>query len=186
MNVPLLRGLKSAAHLHLSPLFTIKWTISTSCCRLQWPLKARRWRKGYKQERNEVTSAPESLCCNSDLLDYSIRLKDFIVERFKFSLTYRRTYREVLAFERWYFFFLHYKLDIFKIFRKAHIDRLPVLSSVNNLARIAQQYQDSNADLWHLSDFFVYTMLHSLRIQFAAFCRSKVARKSSAITENMF
>lgn len=137
MNVPLLRGLKSAAHLHLSPLFTIKWTISTSYCRLQWPLKARRWRKGYKQEKNEVTSAPESLCCNSDLLDYSIRLKDFIVERFKFSLTYQRTYREVLAFEQWSFFFLHYKLDIFKIFRKAHIDRLPVLLSVNNLARIA-------------------------------------------------
>ena len=59
-----------------------------------------------------------------------IQLKDFIVEHLESFLTYQETClqkRSVLACDRWPTIFLYYKIDIFKIFSKAHNESLPEL-----------------------------------------------------------
>ena len=69
-------------------------------------------------------------CCNSNLRDSIERLHcraSWII----FNLPRDTPSKEVLAYNRWPTILLYYKIDIFKIFSKAHSDSLPELLSNN-------------------------------------------------------
>ena len=59
---------------------------------------------------------------------YVIQLKDFVVEHLKSFLTYQQT---CLQKRCWPTISFYYKIDIFKIFSKAHNESLPELLSNN-------------------------------------------------------
>ena len=69
-------------------------------------------------------------CCNSNLRD-SVEILHCRASRIIFNLPRDMPSIEVLAYDRWPTIFLYYKIDIFKIFFKAHNDSLPELLSNN-------------------------------------------------------
>ena len=68
--------------------------------------------------------------CNSNLLD-SIERLHCRASRIIFNLPRDMPSKEVLPYDRWPTIFLYYKIDLFKIFFKAHNDGLPELLSNN-------------------------------------------------------
>ena len=67
-------------------------------------------------------------CCKSNLRD-SIERLHCRASRIIFNLPRDIPSKEVLAYDRWPTIFLYYKIDIFKIFSKAHSNSLPELLS---------------------------------------------------------
>ena len=65
-------------------------------------------------------------CCNSNLRD-SIERLHCRASRIIFNLPRDMPSEEVLAYDRWRTISFYYKIDIFKIFSKAHNESLPEL-----------------------------------------------------------
>ena len=93
-----------------------------------------------------------------------IQLKDFIVEHLKSFLTLQRDTpsKKVLAYDRWPTIFLYYKIDIFKIFFKAHNNILPELLSNNIYIEKRNGYSLRGGDCLSVPRFETRLMKDSL------------------------
>ena len=65
-------------------------------------------------------------CCDSDLF-HSIERLHCRASRIVFNIPKDMASRDALGYDQWPTLFLYYKLDIFKLFYKAHNDGLPEL-----------------------------------------------------------
>ena len=70
--------------------------------------------------------------------------------------------KEVLAYDRWPTIFLYYKIDIFKIFSKAHNDSLPELLSNNIYIERCNGYSLRGGDCLSVPRFETRFMKDSL------------------------
>ena len=100
-------------------------------------------------------------CCNSNLRD-SIERLHCRASRIIFNLPRDMPSKEVLAYDRWPTIFLYYKIDIFKIFFKAHNDSLPELLSNNIYIERCNGYSLRGGDCLSVPRFETRFMKDSL------------------------
>ena len=100
-------------------------------------------------------------CCNSNLRD-SIERLHCRAPRIIFNLPRDMPSKEVLAYDRWPTIFLYYKIDIFKIFSKAHNDSLPELLSNNIYIERCNGYSLRGGDCLSVPRFKTRFMKDSL------------------------
>ena len=100
-------------------------------------------------------------CCNSNLRD-SIERLHCRASRIIFNLPRDMPSKEVLAFDRWPTISFYFKIDIFKIFSKAHIESLPELLSNNTYIERRNGYSLWGGDCLSVPRFETRFMKDSL------------------------